>query len=251
VRYPYEVLDHGQTKARLPAIGREVVGSIYCPLDGHVNSLRLFRALHTAMARQGVDYRPAHDVETIIPRAGGFEVRGPWGAVQAGKVVLSAGLGNERLAPMVGLSAPTRVSKGQIIVTEKAAPFLRYPIVTIRQTDEGGVMIGDSEEARSRSLDTDHAVSSVMADRAIRMFPLLADLNVVRTWAAFRVMSPDGLPIYDRSRNHPGAFIAMAHSGVTLAPHHALTLAEHVAAGHLPDALSAFSARRFDVPAIA
>jgi hydrogen cyanide synthase HcnC len=120
--------------------------------------------------------------------------------------------------------------------------------VTVRQTDEGGVMIGDSEEARTTSLATDHAISSLMAERAIRMFPLLADLNVVRTWSAFRVISPDGFPIYDQSRTHPGAFVAMAHSGVTLAPNHTFTLADHIAAGALPDRLQTFSAERFDVP---
>ncbi len=35
----------------LPGIGPDVVGGSYCPLDGHVNSLRLFRALHTARCR--------------------------------------------------------------------------------------------------------------------------------------------------------------------------------------------------------
>ena len=112
-------------------------------------------------------------------------------------------------------------SRGQIIVTEKASPFLRYPVVTVRQTDEGGVMIGDSEEADGAGLTIDHAISSVMADRAIRMFPLLADLNVVRTWSALRVMTLDGCPVYEQSQACPGAFIAMAHSGVTLAPQHA------------------------------
>ena len=37
-------------------------------------------------------------------------------------------------------------SKGQIIVTEKVAHFLHNPVVTVRQTDEGGVMVGDSQE---------------------------------------------------------------------------------------------------------
>jgi hypothetical protein len=31
------------------------------------------------------------------------------------------------------------------------------------------------------------------------MFPALAPLRVVRTWAALRVMSPDGYPIYEQS----------------------------------------------------
>ena len=53
--------------------------------------------------------------------------------------------------------------------------------------------------------------------RAVRTFPFLRDVNVVRTWAALRVMSPDGLPIYDQSREFPGAYLATCHSGVTLA----------------------------------
>jgi glycine/D-amino acid oxidase-like deaminating enzyme len=251
VAHPYEVLDHERTKACLPAIGPDVSGSIYCPLDGHVNSLRLFRALHAAFKARRIDYRADHAVDTIEPQGGGFLLRGSWGEIRAPKIVLAAGLGNARLAPMVGLDAPMKPSRGQIIVTEKAAPFLRHPVVTVRQTDEGGVMIGDSEEADGASLTIDHAISSVMADRAIRMFPLLADLNVVRTWSAFRVMTLDGCPVYEQSQAYPGAFLAMVHSGVTLAPQHAYVLADAIAAGSIPEEMSVFGTRRFHVPACA
>ena len=54
----------------LPDIGREVVGGSYCPLDGHVNSLRLFRTLHTAINARGVTYLPSHRVENITRRGG-------------------------------------------------------------------------------------------------------------------------------------------------------------------------------------
>lgn len=249
VTYSYEVLDHAQTRARLPAIGPDVSGSIYCPLDGHVNSLRLFRALHAALKARNVDYRADHAVTAIEPRAGGFALTGAWGEMRAAKVVLAAGLGNARLAPMVGLEAPMKPSRGQIIVTEKAAPVLRYPVVTVRQTDEGGFMIGDSEEADGSSLRIDHSISSVMADRAIRMFPLLRDLNVVRTWTAFRVMTPDGAPVYEQSETCPGAYVAMTHSGVTLAPQHVFSLAAYVASGSIPTEVAVFSTRRFRVPA--
>ena len=49
VDYKTEILDHAEVAKMLPDIGREVVGASYCPLDGHVNSLRLFRTLHTAI----------------------------------------------------------------------------------------------------------------------------------------------------------------------------------------------------------
>jgi hydrogen cyanide synthase HcnC len=247
--FPYEILDHDETKRRLPDIGKDVVGSVYSPLDGHVNSLKLFRALRDASARRGVDYRPNCTVDSITSDAGGFRLKGAFGEIAAGKVVLAAGLGNARLAPMVGLDAPVKPSKGQIIVTEKTDAFLHNPMVTIRQTDEGGIMIGDSQEDRGFDTVVGQPILSVMAERAVRMFPRLAGLNVVRSWSALRVMSPDGFPIYDQSLSHPGAFVVTCHSGVTLAANHVLTLAPAILSGGLPDTLDAFSARRFHVPA--
>jgi glycine/D-amino acid oxidase-like deaminating enzyme len=82
-------------------------------------------------------------------------------------------------------------------------------------------------------------------------YPALKDARVVRTWAALRIMSKDGFPIYEQSSQHPGAFLATCHSGVTLAAAHAFDLAPAIAAGALPEALGAFSSRRFDVPAAA
>jgi hydrogen cyanide synthase HcnC len=249
VEYGYEALDHAETKRRLPDIGKDVVGSIYSPVDGHVNSLRLFRALHEGLQRRGADYRPSHPVDSITPEAGGFRVTGPWGEIRAPRIVLAAGLDNLRLAPMVGLHAPVKPSKGQVIVTEKTAPFLRHPMVTVRQTDEGGVMIGDSQEDLGFDTVVTQPIVSLMAERAVRMFPRLTGLNVVRTWSALRVMSPDGFPIYEQSPAHPGAFVTTCHSGVTLAANHVLTLAPAILAGALPDAVRPFTARRFHVPA--
>ena len=80
-------------------------------------------------------------------------------------------------------------------------------------------------------------------------FPHLRDANVARVWGALRVMTPDGFPIYQQSEQHPGAFAATCHSGVTLAGAHALALAPAILAGQLPPALDAFSAERFHVPA--
>jgi glycine/D-amino acid oxidase-like deaminating enzyme len=242
------VLDHTATKQLLPDIGPEVAGSLYCPLDGHVNSLKLFRALHQAIAARGVLYRPNRPVETIASRNGAFIVSGPWGELHAGKIVLAAGIGNARLAPQIGLNAPVRPQRGQIIVTEKARPFLNYPVVTVRQTDEGGVMMGDSLEETGLENVATTAVTATIADRAVRMFPMLARLNVVRTWSALRVMSQDGFPIYDQSATHPGAFLATCHSGVTLAANHAFDIASQIAAGRLSEDLLPFSARRFHVP---
>jgi glycine/D-amino acid oxidase-like deaminating enzyme len=252
VKYDYEILDRARVKAMLPQIGPQVAGASYCALDGHVNSLRLLRALHAGMQQLGVVYRSDHVVERIDDRDGGFRLTTRHGELRAGKLVLAAGNGNARLGPMVGLNVPVRPQRGHIIVTEKVAPFLDHPIVTVRQTDEGSVMIGDSVEEAGWDVTVGAGVVSAMAERAVRMFPQLGRLNVVRTWAALRVMTPDGFPIYEQSASRPGAFVASCHSGVTLAANHALVLAPLIAKGELPaEQFGVFSARRFDVPAIA
>jgi glycine/D-amino acid oxidase-like deaminating enzyme len=248
VGYSTEILDHGQVARMLPDIGREVVGASYCPLDGHVNSLRLFRTLHTAIQARGVKYLASHRVENIERKGGEFRLTTAQGEVRAGRVALAAGNANMRLAPMVGLEAPMKPERGQIVVTERLRPFLDYPVVTLRQTDEGTVMIGDSKEESTDPAGLTLGVSATEAERAVRMFPLLANVNVVRTWSAIRVMTRDGFPIYDESETHPGAYVLCCHSGVTLAANHALTVAPMIARGALDKTLVApFSARRFHV----
>jgi hydrogen cyanide synthase HcnC len=247
MQYPYEMMERGAVEKMLPQIGPEVVGGSYCPLDGHCNSLRLLRALHTGLKRHDADYLPNHIVETIEPRGGGFRLATQGGDVAAGKIVLAAGNGNARLGPMVGLDVPVRPQRGQIVVTERARPFLPYPVVTIRQTDEGGVMLGDSVEEAGWDDRVGSAVIATIANRATRMFPLLKGLNVVRSWAALRVMTADGFPIYQQSATCPGAFVATCHSGVTLAANHALAVAPMIAEGRLAADLDVFSTRRFDV----
>ena len=249
--YQTEMLGRHALERVLPDIGPEVVGASWCAHDGHVNSLRLFRALHTGLACRGADYRANQTVTSISREGGEFILRGGRAEVRAGKVVLAAGNANASLASLVGLHAPMKPERGQIVVTERVRPFLHHPLSTIRQTDEGSVMIGDSREEGTDPAAMNMPINATMASRAVRTFPMLANLNVVRTWRAIRVMPADGFPIYEQSVSHPGAFVVTCHSGVTLAAAHALKLAPMIAAGRLDGReLEAFSARRFNVPAI-
>src|SRR5262249_10434694 len=74
VKYDYEMLDRAQIKSALPAVGPEVVGASYCALDGHVNPLRLLRALHAGMQQLGATYLSDHVVEQIDYRDGEFRL---------------------------------------------------------------------------------------------------------------------------------------------------------------------------------
>jgi glycine/D-amino acid oxidase-like deaminating enzyme len=247
--YPFEVLDGDAVRRLIPQAGPAVVGAVMCPLDGHVSPLRLLRALVQAFEGLGGRLRAGALVQDIQHRAGAFEVRADGDSWVAGKLVLAAGLGNRTLAPLVGLSAPVQPNRGQILVTERLRPFLRHPTLHVRQTGEGVVQIGDSKEDVGLDDTTTLAQLSRIAARAAKCFPLLEGVNVVRTWGALRVMSPDGFPIYQASRECPGAYVVTCHSGITLAPQHAGPLADWIRGGREPDAVRNFKAERFDVQA--
>jgi glycine/D-amino acid oxidase-like deaminating enzyme len=245
--YPFETLDHARLRRLVPEIGPRVCGATYFPEDGHANPLFLLRALVGAFRRAGGRIENGGTVDTIVPREGGFRLATghTW---DAGKVVLCAGLGNARLGPMVGLDAPVKPNRGQVLICERVKPFLNYPTVQIRQIGTGGVQIGDSKEDVGFDDATAPRVIAAIARRATRIFPLLRQVRVVRTWGALRIMSPDGHPVYDRSVEHPGAHLVTCHSGVTLAAVHALVLADWIA--HAEPGISyleTFSAKRFQL----
>lgn len=246
--YPYEILSSREVQKLVPQTGPDVVGAVYCDRDGHVSPLRLLRALTQAFKQKGGMIMSGARVQHLEYEKGGFSARLANGqTVSAAKVVLAAGLGNRELAPMVGLSAPVKPNRGQILVSERVQPFLAYPTMQVRQTKEGVVQIGDSKEDVGFDDGTTLNQLARIAKRAARCFPLLAKTRVVRTWGALRVMSPDGYPIYQQSTSCPGAFVATCHSGITLASLHANVLAPWMRGSLEPGDIRTFKAERFDV----
>jgi sarcosine oxidase subunit beta len=58
----------------------------------------------------------------------------------------------------------------------------------------------------------DPAVLKAMAQRAIRFFPVLKDIKIIRTYAGLRPYTPDHMPIISNTRI-PGFYIATGHEG--------------------------------------
>ncbi len=239
------IIDAHEAHELEPALGPEVIGGTFCPYDGHVNPLFLLRGLHAGLARHRVDYRLNHRVERIERSGSGYAIETTAGTVTAGKVVLAAGLGNARLGPMVGLDVPTAPDRGHILVTERLGPLLSHPMARLRQTEEGTVMIGASSDRVGFDTNLDFATVARLAARARRVLPAIGRARIVRTWAALRIMSPDGFPIYAESASCPGAYVVTCHSGVTLAAAHALDLAPVLLGDRFNDRFAAFSPDRF------
>ncbi|WP_175719468.1 NAD(P)/FAD-dependent oxidoreductase [Burkholderia anthina] len=241
----YDVLDPAALRKRIPAASPALAGALWSPNDGHANPLYTLRAMLQAFVQNGGVYLPRNEVSEIRPRAGRFEIDTRAGLLEAGRVVLAAGLDNARLAPMVDMLAPISPLRGQIMVTERLAPFLDYPTLVVRQTPEGSVLLGDSAEDVGFDDGQTRPAMVDIARRARTAFPALAHARIVRAWGALRIMTPDGLPVYEESTTHPGAFVAICHSGVTLAAAHADLVAPWIAGDTAPADLSAFTTARF------
>lgn len=245
----YEVVDGAELRRRVPSVGPQIAGATFSPDDGTANPLHLLRALILAFQNGGGTYRPHHRLESFAADGDGYRLETTQGAISCSRVVLAAGLANKELAAQAEINAPVRPVRGQVLVTEKMQPFLDYGTNFIRQTVEGGCIIGESSEEAGYDDGTTLPVLRETARRAALAFPVLKHARIVRSWGALRIMTPDGTPVYQQSSRHPGVFAVSVHSGVTLAPFHSSGLVDKLIEGSFGDDLAPFSSRRFDVQA--
>ncbi|SDP14333.1 NAD(P)/FAD-dependent oxidoreductase [Lentzea jiangxiensis] len=90
----------------------------------------------------------------------------------------------------------------------------------VESTQAGTVLIGSSRQRKGFDDTIETEVLTALARRAIAMFPMLADVPVMRAYGGFRPYAPDHLPIIGEDPRTPGLWHATGHegAGVGLAP---------------------------------
>ncbi len=241
-----ELLEGAEVRRRFPVVGPDVLAASWCALDGAANPLALHRALARACRGCGVDLRRPNEALEIVQ---GRVALVDGGAVEADVVVVAAGLSGASLVRPLGLDVALEPVRGQVLVTERRSPALNVLTPTARQTRAGSFLLGNSHETRVDNPAPDWSMLAAHARRAVCEFPFLADVRVIRSWAAARVVTPDGFPIYAQASAAPGVWLAACHSGVTLAAQHCEVVGPALARGERPSLLADFSTERFDVQA--
>jgi len=247
--FEYEMLDNAALRQRIPEVSSEVIGASYSRHDGHVNPLYLLRSLHRRLHDLGAGYHGAEPVMSTSAESGSFLVATAQDRYRCERIVFCAGLANQRLAAELDMFVPVSPLRGQLLITERVPRFLSCATLQVRQTGEGTLQIGDSHEDVGYDESTTLDVITRLAARAVRIFPHLRHVRLQRAWGALRVMTPDGVPVYQRSEQHPGAAAISCHSGVTLAALHAGAVTDWLCAGPGFPLIDEFSASRFDVSA--
>lgn len=247
--YPVSILDKYEFSQLMPKmkIGEQVVGGMFVQGAGHVNPLFLLRAMRKAFIDRGGKFIPGESVMEICPRQFDIIIKTNKDEYSCKKLVVAAGHGSTRLMGALGINLHLYPQRGQLLVTNRMPPLLPIPLLTVRQTAEGTFMIGVSNESAGHDVRVTVAVLKGQAKKGIAVFPMLASLKWVRSWAAVRVMTPDGSPLYDTIPGHDNIFVLAGHSAISLASMHASYIAPWIISGIKPNEIKGFGLGRFNV----
>lgn len=230
-------------------LGNEVMGGSFSEIDGDVNPLLLLKAMRKLYQQRGGRFSQGVEVQSIDRHGNGYRLQTTKGEIRAERIVLAAGLGNMKLAEKLGVSSHLKPQKGQLLVTEKVAPFLSFPFSGIRQTAHGSVMIGYTQENTGWDVSSTVPEMVRLAARAVKIFPHLEHVRIVRSWGSLRVLTEDGLPVYGHLEElgWPNIYLLGTHSCITLASLHSTILPDWILGGERPEEIDSFNIERFNV----
>jgi glycine oxidase len=234
-----------------PALSPKLVGAIHFAEDARVDPRALFRALHIAAQRAGVEFRSGAYVRQVVTERG--VARGvaldDGTTLRAGHVVVAAGSWTTLVAGIPLAKSAVKPARGQIVELLSPAPLLGHVVFGPRcylvPRDDGRTLIGSTLEfVGYRREVTAQAVRDLL-DAAIELVPTLAGATLGGTWSNFRPHTEDELPLLGRTRTR-GLILATGHyrNGILLAPITADVVCAIVTGKKPPLDLEAFSPLR-------
>ena len=173
-------------------------------------------------------------------------------------VVMSAGTDSTRLAALARINLPQAESPGVVIRTTPLPPLLNnVPVVYapalgdgrreihIRQCADGRLMIGEGDQESLAEDDSQTHADDLLA-RACSYLPGAAGAQAIPVPVGWRPMPLDGYPVMGFADEAPNLYIALTHSGVTLAPALSLLASQEICDGTPADAvLAPYRPQRF------
>ncbi len=257
--YPCRILDGIQMSELEPSISSgNVTAAIYCELDGAVEPTLAAEACIRVATKHGATAMLETEVTDIISDSSSAKVVAGGINIESDVVVLAGGVDNTPLAAMAGISIPQQDSPGVVIRTNPIsqpllsnvsvvhAPPLETgrPEIHLRQSIDGTAMIGEgSQESLARD-DTQPHADELLA-RAAEYVPALRGASAIPVPVGYRPMPLDGFPVIGFSRKAPNLYLALTHSGVTLAPLMAQMATMEIVDGAQVEFLSDYRPDRF------
>ena len=210
-----ELLDGQELRERAPYVSQKMIGGALCPSEGKANPLVATSAFAAAARKLGARIENRCRV-TAIHRSGRlFEIETTKARYQAARLVNAAGIEAGPVAALAGASLDYEPYVQQVIVTERAAPLVRYlhyaagKRLTLKQTRSGTMVIGGGWPAARDARGNPQVLRQSLAENlrvALEVVPALQSLQVVRSWAAAVNGSASWRPLIGAVPGVPGLF---------------------------------------------
>jgi len=229
------------------------------PNDGAVDPVLAAQMMLENAASLGADIRTQCDVTGVVERDGVSTLATSQGDIEADFVVLATGADPDATQALAGATIPQRTTPGVIVITKPFAPVLNRilvaPGVHIHQRLDGRIVLGeqdgapDTEAHAARLADrpTQFPSPEFAAQHAARIMavaeqylPGISAAEVEDVHIGWRPLPTDGHPVMGFAPANPGTYIAIAHSGVTLAPILGRLAAQEILEGITLDMLSPY-----------
>ncbi|MET0834011.1 MAG: FAD-dependent oxidoreductase [Actinomycetota bacterium] len=250
--YPVRVIDAEELARLLPGaqLG-EVAAACFAPNDGQVEPPLVLAACRRVLAEAGARFVTGRARAQLDDDGMRIEVGDE--ILHPRTAVLAAGAESVQVAAAVGLEVPTVASPGMLAQTGPLPPLTDRvvylpggpgPAVHLRQRADGSVLVGErTQETPATNPGLDHARALVA--QAARFLPALGGAGVDKWWLAWRAMPSDRLPIVGPLPWLEGLYLAVCHSGVTVAPALGRLVAGEVATQSADGLLAPFRPGRF------
>lgn len=253
-----ELVDRAGLRQLVPNVAEHCVGALVCRDDGFASPFRSTFAFQQRAQALGVRFlrnTPVIDIERCGELWRVISIGGR--SFEAPLIVNCAGAWGDQVAAMVGESVPISAESPMMMVTAPVPMFLDAVVISVgrklsfKQAPNGTVVIGgghrgslDRDSRRSR---VDFSGLKISARTVLELFPLMADVPIVRAWAGIEGLTPDRIPVLGASavaRNFYHSFGYSSH-GFLLGPVTGKLLAELIVHGRPSLSLEAFRVSRF------
>lgn len=244
------VVDANEIRTLEPLLTSPPEGAIFSPEDGLVDGAQATQTLLDAAQSLGARCAFGRQVLSLTKEDGRVTgVQTDFGTLHADVTVLTAGTGIPDLLSPFDIALPTANRAGLLITTAPVKKRLTRAIWTntvhIKQLSDGRLVIGENQHAPG-ALDDPEATIDQMIDTTQKLLPALGVLSVEGTTIATRPIPGDGYPIVGAIPSLDGAYLAMTHSGFTLAAIIATLLSQEIMEGQQAPLLEPYRLTRFN-----
>ena len=219
-----EMLDRKQVLDINPHIGDKVLGASFCPTDGHVNPFLVTYAFFQQAKSSGARFFTHEEVKDIrLQKSKVSAVITDKQIFETDLVVNAAGIAGRNVANMVGLDLPMRPVFTEAMITEPYPPLFKQMIGHAkglfygRQTVHGsffwGGFYGTEQFIHREGKPLFHFIGPAISEMVIDFFPVLKDVNIIRTWSGLIAQMSDAIPVLGFTEEVPGFVFATGFSG--------------------------------------